>query len=206
MQHGIKSFREQALETIARNIIKEYDPTLLGSDPRAIPIEEIIEQHLNLTIEYQYIRKNGRILGETVFDDDLIPIYDKEDGKGYTFVWMDKGTIVIDASLLECKNDGRLRFTLAHELAHWLIHNEYYCNLGEVATMKTDIRRSSDTDKYIERQADILAGHLLMPKGQVKMAFNRLRGKSANIISDLAERFDVSKQAMEIKLNSCNLL
>ena len=31
-----------------------------------------------------------------------------------------------DASLLRCRTQGRLRFTAAHELAHWLIHQELY--------------------------------------------------------------------------------
>ena len=66
--------RPELLEAIARNTIKNYDPSLiLGADARSIPIEDIIES-LGLSLEYQYIRKNGRILGETIFDDDYIPL------------------------------------------------------------------------------------------------------------------------------------
>ena len=74
----IKYLRPELLEAIARNTLKKYDSSLiLGYEAKSVPIEDIIES-LGLTLEYQYIRKNGRILGETVFDDDYIPIYNME--------------------------------------------------------------------------------------------------------------------------------
>ena len=77
----VRYLRQELLEAIARNTIKNYDPSLiLGADARSIPIEDIIES-LGLSLEYQYIRKNGRILGETIFDDDYIPLYNMEEKK-----------------------------------------------------------------------------------------------------------------------------
>ena len=109
--------RPALLEAIARNALKKYDPSLvLSLEPKSIPIEDMIET-FGLSLEYQYIRKNGRILGETVFDDDYIPLYNMEQRK-YELVFMERGTIILDASLLRCRSDGRLRFTAAHELAH----------------------------------------------------------------------------------------
>jgi len=78
-------YSEQTLENMARRTIKDYDSSLLTDNPRAIPIEDIMESKFNLSIEYQYIRKNGRILGETVFEDDYVPIYDIEKGK---YIWI----------------------------------------------------------------------------------------------------------------------
>lgn len=204
--NNVVYYREQALETIARNIIKAYDSLLLLGSPHAIPIEEIIENYLGLKVEFQYIRNNGRILGETIFDNTPVAIYDKETGNGYTLIHVEKGTMIIDATLLLGKNDGRLRFTFAHELAHWLIHYEYYRNLGMNAAMKKTISKSSDADVRLERQADILAGHLLMPTGQVKKAFYQARRFSPNVVKDLANLFDVSSKAMEIKLKACGLI
>ena len=69
--------RPQLLEAIARNTLKKYDYTLiLGNEAVSVPIEDIIES-LGLSLEYQFIRKNGRILGETVFVDDYIPLYNE---------------------------------------------------------------------------------------------------------------------------------
>lgn len=195
--------RPELLEAIARNTLKNFDPRLLyASDAACVPIEDLIES-LGLSLEYQYIRKNGRILGETVFDDDYIPLYNMDEKK-YELVFVERGTIIIDASLLGCKTDGRLRFTCAHELAHWLIHQELYAGTGNMAAMQKSISKSSDADKYIERQADMLAGALLMPLGQVKRSFYKTQGR--NKIELLAENFCVSKQAMEIRLRDHRLI
>lgn len=70
-------YREQALERIARDVITAYDPRLYYGSPAAIPIEDIIEAQ-GLVLEYQYLRNNGRVLGETIFDDGLTAIYDWE--------------------------------------------------------------------------------------------------------------------------------
>ena len=77
---------------------------ILGYEAKSVPIEDIIES-LGLTLEYQYIRKNGRILGETVFDDDYIPIYNME-AKQYELIFVERGTIILDASLLRCRTQA----------------------------------------------------------------------------------------------------
>jgi hypothetical protein len=199
-------YREQALDAIARKTLKEYDSSLLLACPRAVPIEDIIENYFKFTIEYQFLRKNGRILGETIFDDTYVPIYDMEKEE-YTVILVKGGTIIIDAGLLKCRGDGRLRFTCAHELAHWLIHRELYIGSGEAAAM-TKAKKSSDDDNIIERQADMLSSSLLMPIGQVKIAFNRIRMQKPvnDVIQELSNMFQVSKQAMEIRLRTHNLI
>lgn len=199
----VRYLRPELLEAIARNTIKNYDPSLiLGADARSIPIEDIIES-LGLSLEYQYIRKNGRILGETIFDDDYIPLYNMEEKK-YELVFVERGTIILDASLLRSKTDGRLRFTAAHELAHWLIHQELYAGSGNMAAMQKSISNSSEADKAIERQADLLGSALLMPINQVKRSFYRL--PASNKIEALAAKFGVSNQAMKIRLAEHNLI
>lgn len=127
-------YREQALETIARKVLCAYDDSLFYGDPHAIPVEEIIESY-GISLEYQYLRKNGRILGKTIFDDGLEAVYDQEQGM-YILFPVKAGTILIDASL--CENEtasGRLRFTCAHELAHWVLHKKLYQGTGESAAM-----------------------------------------------------------------------
>ena len=195
--------RPTLLEAIARNTLKRYNPDLVtGLEIRPIPIEDIIE-FLGLSLEFQYIRKSGKILGETIFDDDYVPIYDMVK-KEYSLVFMERGTIIIDAGLSKNRQDGRLRFTAAHELAHWLIHQELYCGTDDIAAMSSYAAKSSGVDKQIERQADMLAGALLMPINQVKRAFYRTVGTNKVLI--LAEQFGVSVQAMEIRLKEHRML
>jgi len=113
-------------------------------------------------------------------------------------------TIILDESLLRGHNDGRLRFTCAHEIAHWLLHKELYDGTGQAATLINPKRKSSEENPAVERQADILATMLLMPTEQVKRAFYALRSK-ANPAAPLAELFSVSKQAMGIFLREHKL-
>lgn len=70
-------YRLEAIETIGRKILLEYDCTLLEGPPQAIPIETIIETKFNLTLEYHTLRKNGSVLGETIFDDGAAILYDR---------------------------------------------------------------------------------------------------------------------------------
>jgi hypothetical protein len=190
------------LEAIARKTIKEYDPALLAT-PNAIPVEEIMENRYGLTVVYQSIRKSGKILGETAFDDTWTPVYDAE-SRRYIWLPVTRGTVLIEASLLNSRGDGRLRFTLAHELAHWIIHQEHYAGSEPIAAMLKTTAKSSEAEPAVERQADRLGSLLLMPAGQVKMAFYHNRG-AENPASALASIFGVSRQAMEIRLRELRL-
>lgn len=196
-------YRSEALETIARSVISKYDGSLLNA-PVPIPVETIMEMVYGLKLDFQFIRNNGRVLGETVFEDMAVPIYERENHEGYKLIPVTAGTVLIDASLISNRGDGRFRYTCAHELAHWVIHKGFYTQSGETAAM-TKAVRSSEADKAIEWQADRLGSYFLMPKGVVKMAFYRNRS-DRNVIDILAEMFGVSHTAMEIRLNEMRLL
>lgn len=74
---SVPQIRIAAIEAIARKILMEYDPSLLEGEPCAIPIETIIETKFDLILEYHILRKNGSILGETIFDDGAVILYDQ---------------------------------------------------------------------------------------------------------------------------------
>jgi len=226
---SFNAYSAEALESIARKVISGYNSALLYK-PGPIPVEEIMEKVYGLTLEYQYIRNNGRILGETIFEDADIPVYDKEGKGGYKLISVKAGTVVLDVSLLEEGCSGRLRFTCAHELAHWVIDKKYFTGQSSktntplgvtdtgVSSGLTDfeiavhqsrqaniITRSSDTDTLVERQANKLAASILMPKSSLKRAYYDTRDKKANIESYLAALYEVSVQAMTIRLDCLGL-
>jgi hypothetical protein len=64
-----------------------------------------------LKIDFQFIRNNGRVLGETVFEDAAVPIYERENHEGYKLIAVTAGTVLIDASLISNRSDGRFRYT-----------------------------------------------------------------------------------------------
>ena len=198
-----KYYRTETLEAIARRILTKENGNYLNAPPQAVNIEHLIEDVYGLTLRYKYITNNGRVLGKTIFDDGYTPYYDMEEHR-YDLLAVKKGTMLIDASLLEEEQYGRLRFTQAHELAHWIIHQEIYAGTGEAAAFQ-----SSDQDTATEWQANTLATALLMPLGQVKRCFHncRARGMAApDIVRYMSELFGVSRSAMRIRLQSRGLI
>lgn len=129
------------------------------------------------------------------------------DERSYKIIAVRKGTILIDERLCETRSIGRLRFTCAHELAHWVLHKNLYSGTGNIAAYNGQCS-TDESDGVIERQADALATALLMPLPQIKKCFYRLRsGRTMEqIVAEMAQIFEVSKQAMQIRLQSHNLM
>jgi hypothetical protein len=195
-------YREHVLEEIARKALTAHNRLLYYGQPTAIPIEDMIEAH-GLILEFQCLRKNGRILGKTIFDEGLEAVYDLENQE-YILFPVKAGTILIDVSLCcEDTGAGRLRFTCAHELAHWILHKKLYLGTGESAAHAPAIQEDD-----MEIQTNLLGSALLMPMPQVKRCFYQLRaGRSSQaLVADMAEVFQVSRQAMRIRLENHNLL
>ncbi|HDS1650390.1 TPA: ImmA/IrrE family metallo-endopeptidase [Stenotrophomonas maltophilia] len=87
----------------------------------------------------------------------------------------------------------RQRFTLAHEIAHFVLHRDHQNEFKD----QTFARRKSDPNA-MERQADSFAANLLMPESAVRSAIDRgLRN-----LNDLALQFEVSSLAMRFRLES----
>jgi hypothetical protein len=194
--------RNTSFENIARNTLNGFDSALLYGTPSAVPIEKLAEW-LGLSIEYQCLRKNGLILGEMVYNTTLVPVYFK-DIKSYDLITVKGKTIILDESLLRGKNDGRLRFTCAHEIAHWLLHKELYTAAGQAAAL-VNPKKSSEENPAVERQANHLATLLLMPTAQVKKVYYALQSRKNPAVT-LAEHFDVSKEAMDYFLRDHNMI
>lgn len=195
-------YRQSALDCIANGLLKNYrNGMYLYGAPRSIPTEEIIEVEYKLTIEYVKLRKSGNVLGQTVFENCFVPVYDKENEQ-YTIIEVQPGTILIDEALLEEENMGKYRYTLAHELSHWILHHKIFDNSQESAAKTT-----TESNSKTEWQADALAASILMPKMQIKKAFFSMHGSNVNAkILKMAELFQVSGQAMKICLASHNMI
>lgn len=85
----------------------------------------------------------------------------------------------------------RRRFTIAHEIAHYVLHKDY---IGDGITEDALYRSGLSTN--MEIQANRLAADILMP-------WHLLDEKLDNGVSDieeLAELFEVSKSSMSIRM------
>ena len=88
-----------------------------------------------------------------------------------------------------------------------VLHKNLYSGTGNIAAYNGQCS-TDESDGVIERQADALATALLMPLPQIKKCFYRLRsGRTMEqIVAEMAQIFEVSKQAMQIRLQSHNLM
>lgn len=93
----------------------------------------------------------------------------------------------------------RQRFTLAHEIAHFLLHRHIIDNT--VNGIRDDVLYRSGEPKQIEYEANRLAADLIMPKNQILKRLSKFGSRiSEELIDNLAEEFGVSKAAMEIRI------
>jgi Zn-dependent peptidase ImmA (M78 family) len=140
-----------------------------------IPIEDIIEKHLKLHIEF----------------DDLHHLLGVPRGGAGTkadifgAIWFETGEIVIDESLDPEERpsiEGRYRFTLAHEGGgHWRLHRQLVQANNRQASLFGDtypavVCRSSQSNERVEFQANLYASCLLMPRKLLAQAWRNRFG------------------------------
>lgn len=95
------------------------------------------------------------------------------------------------------ESPGRRRFTIAHELGHWVCHvlegyrAPVYCRPADL---------TETADRALEREANIFAAELLMPEPRVRTAVAHTGDRT-----ELAARFSVSQEAMHWRLYSFGL-
>lgn len=192
-----------AIDMFAQNTIKHYNSHLLKSEPQEIPLQEIIEFDHGIRLVFANLSCDNSILGITVFEDCAIPVFNVSLNK-YQCLFVFAGTIVIDCSLLTPTNTTIFNFTLAHEFAHWLIHYNYFLNSNDVAN-KSNAQSNFDG---VEIEADVLALSLLLPRGRVKVAYDRLihKFKYDVILRILADTFNVSVMDITKRLDNMNIV
>ncbi|MDF1598266.1 ImmA/IrrE family metallo-endopeptidase [Mesorhizobium sp. YIM 152430] len=87
----------------------------------------------------------------------------------------------------------RKRFTIAHEIAHYVLHRDL---IGEDGITDNALYRDNRIGDIRERQANRYAATLLMPKSLVRRAWN----EGVNDHQAMAQAFDVSPAVAEIRL------
>ncbi len=102
----------------------------------------------------------------------------------------------------------RKRFTMAHELAHYILHKEIIDKMGSIAE-STDYQAEGLTDEQ-EREADALAAEVLMPEDKIVQIFNETIINQADdnekTIEEMSKMFQVSKAAMKYRLDDLDLI
>lgn len=93
----------------------------------------------------------------------------------------------------------RRRFSLAHELGHFLIEahrprdgHPMECSLGDFHMLNP---RDKDRRRRVEAEANTFAAHLLMPPKRIREFVDR-SGSTIETLDEMAEAFAVSKEAI----------
>ena len=97
----------------------------------------------------------------------------------------------------------RQRFSIAHELGHLALHEPAFQIDQHAFVSFRNSKSSSASDPY-EIEANQFAASLLMPAALLRACVEQL-GENPDVeesIKQLAQRFDVSTQAMTIRLTS----
>ena len=91
-------------------------------------------------------------------------------------------------------SQGRIRFTKAHELGHYILHrlqrNAFECSAA-------DMLHWSQDDKDMEAQADLFASYLLMPLDDFRKQVPA--GVDLEVLGRCADRYGVSLTAATLK-------
>jgi hypothetical protein len=172
MPRSVPYISEEAIERDAAALLAEYSQKRGAAVIPPIPIEDIVEKHLKLRIEFDDMH---RLLNHprSGFDPDILGA-----------IFFNEGRIVIDESLDPEENppkEPRYRYTVAHEGGgHWRLHRHLFMQDSAQATLfggstpPSVVCRSSQAKERVEWQADFHASCLLMPRKFVMAAWDEM--------------------------------
>ena len=210
--------REQ-FEDEAEKFLTRYCPEALEK-PMRVPIETIASDMKLQVIEDIPLSDDLTYFGTIIFDNGNV--LDKH--RKITIRNAKRGTIYLDPRVSYERSVGTTCTTLAHECFHWHRHQPYHVlmkmigaddNLGKAIQCQI-AANSMDSDKWkavdwMEWQAKGVAPRILMPAKPTRLKADQLLAVYGgaddasiaayeNVIDELAELFDVSRQAAKVRL------
>jgi hypothetical protein len=172
----------------AQQLLTEYDETYgLGEIP-PVPVTDIAESLLMLDIvEEDEIRALPGAPANCGPLSGLLTTADQT-------IWVDRREAQ--------RSPQRKRFTVAHEIGHWDLHaRRGAAKAYECACARDDIREDGGAHER-EREANEFANELIMPR----VIISTLAPELGFNLPLLAEHFDVSVRALELRLIRLDLL
>jgi len=168
--------RKSEIESMSLDLLGKYQQWKGTTLKPPISIDEIIENFLSINLQF----------------DNLQELLSMTDVLGAT--WFEEKIIRIDSSLEQ--NEGRLSFTMAHEIGHWWMHRPIYemdkVTLPLFAYEKDKqpspavVCRLTKKREPAEWQADQFAAMLLMPESMMRKSFLSLNKNGPIEITDIS--------------------
>jgi Zn-dependent peptidase ImmA (M78 family) len=164
-------------EARAYQILRQF-----GIDSPPIPVDRLV-------------KKIGLKLDSTELGEDISGVLVVEKGRG-----------VIGVNSTHSRL--RQRFSIAHELGHFVLHSAHSPVFIDKTYLAYRDGRSSTGENRREREANAFAAALLMPHKLVRKIVDRQKFDLADdaYVETLANLFEVSKQAMTIRIVNLRLL
>lgn len=121
-------------------------------------------------------------------------------------VWRDGDEAVIGVNSRHAPT--RRHFTIAHELGHWALHSEESGVFIDEYTVHYRADGSSGHHDPRESEANAFAAAFLMPETLLRedLGEQRIDASDDNELTQLADKYGVSLQALTIRLTNLNLL
>ena len=209
------------MERMTADLVKDYDATLF-TNPKAIDAEDFLLNYLNATeVDYQHIYpdEDGIILGCTIFDESLLPVYNKDQSKK-EYIHYDPRSVIIDRSLVEGNRIIQNSITTLHEGGHLWLHESIYAGSkdqlminnqnGYIACHRMETSDDAynqypDAEKWLERQATWFAVTLALPNESLQIEtidlFRKNGIKEDTLIYDTTENNELAKNIIPAELS-----
>ena len=174
MSIKVPNWKKIEVESMALELLDKY--AAWKKEPLTPPInaDDFVEGYFKLSLEFCDLKKHL-----------LIP-----DVLGAT--WFDEKIIRIDSSLEE--KEGRLAFTMAHEVGHWYMHRPVYemdkvtvplFSFGEAPPSAAIVCRAAGRKEPAEKQADQFAATLLAPPKLLRDLVQETTGYNQMLVDGL---------------------
>ena len=181
---------DDEIERLAEDFRSQALDSLALKSGGAVPVEQIAEQYLGYGLEFV---DDGALPGDVIGGIDF-----------------DTHTIIINSAIES--HIGRYSFTIAHEIAHHVLHKDLFLKDRSGASIMC---RGGKKRPVEEVQADRFAEALLMPRQLViescrtlsglRFLLRRSRFAFASAVIQASGLDNVSVSAMDIRLKHLNL-
>lgn len=217
-KNGLPILSNKQIDDLADELVSQFCPDVF-IHPHEIDLDNFIEKFLGFDLDILYLSHCGCYLGATIFQDLKFPIFNIETFKP-ELTNIPANTIIVDAVLFQqmenSGNEGRYRFTLAHECGHAVMHPDFYRyqssaiqnaehQLAAYSTGRKSVSPYSEVDnsELAEQQANKFASCLLMPRRAVeKLIHDRhaLHWEDYDLILLVKETFNTSWESAFYRL------
>lgn len=209
-RNGIPFLSRREIESAAVGVLWEHCPWVLAA-PELTPVLDILDQlkiQTGLAAKFADLGHKGpdKLVGKLRFRLRLL---------------------YLDSSLAQEREAG-FRFTLAHQIGHWVLHRYHFerWNSPDLETRESAVENPVDglypfrrrtPEESLEFQARTFAAALVMPHRTFASAFFQLRqefGLSVEsardnlekLVLSLSDTFQVSKTCVRIRIEELKLL